>query len=31
MDIEQMDEAGINPGTDYLTEEDYRRLLGRWV
>ena len=28
MDMEQMDEAGINPGTDYLTEEDYRRLLG---
>src|SRR5690606_3019411 len=27
MDMEQMDEAGINPGTDYLTEEDYRRLL----
>jgi F420-0:gamma-glutamyl ligase len=28
MDIERMDEAGINPGTDFLTEEDYRRLLG---
>ncbi|HHU83249.1 MAG TPA: F420-0--gamma-glutamyl ligase [Firmicutes bacterium] len=28
MDMEQMDEAGINPGTDFLTEEDYHRLLG---
>lgn len=28
MDMERMDEAGINPGSDYLTEEDYRRLLG---
>src|SRR5690554_52425 len=28
MDIDRMDEAGINPGVDFLTEEEYRRLLG---
>lgn len=28
MDIDKMDELGINPYSDVLTEEDYRRLFG---
>src|SRR5690554_3164575 len=31
MDIDRMDEAGINPGVDFLTEEEYRRLFGEEV
>lgn len=31
MDIEQMDALGINPYTDIITEEDYRRLFGNKV
>lgn len=31
MDIDRMEEAGINPGVDFLTEEDYRRLFGEEV
>ncbi|HHT49209.1 MAG TPA: F420-0--gamma-glutamyl ligase [Firmicutes bacterium] len=28
MDLERMEESGINPYTDLLTEEDYRRIFG---
>ncbi|HEY8392104.1 MAG TPA: coenzyme F420-0:L-glutamate ligase [Capillibacterium sp.] len=28
MDLDRMEEAGINPYTDFLTEEDYRRIFG---
>lgn len=28
MDLDVMDEQGINPHTDFLTEEDYRRIFG---
>ena len=31
MDIDRMEEAGINPYTDFLTEEDYRRIFGEEV
>ena len=31
MDVEKMDELGINPFTDVLSEEEYRRLFGREV
>ena len=31
MDIDRMDEAGINPYTDVLTEDDYRRIFGAEV
>jgi len=31
MDLERMDELGINPYTDILTEEDYRKLFGNNV
>jgi F420-0:gamma-glutamyl ligase len=31
MDLDRMDEAGINPYTDFLTEEDYRRIFGEKV
>ena len=29
IDLEQLDEKGVNPWTDVLTEEEYRRLFGR--
>ncbi|NLY90120.1 MAG: F420-0--gamma-glutamyl ligase [Firmicutes bacterium] len=28
MDLDRMEEAGVNPYTDLLTEEDYRRIFG---
>lgn len=31
MDLDRMEEAGINPGVDFLTEEEYRRLFGEEV
>ena len=31
MDLERMEEAGINPYSDLLTEEDYRRIFGAEV
>ncbi|SMB81665.1 F420-0:Gamma-glutamyl ligase [Desulfonispora thiosulfatigenes DSM 11270] len=31
MDIEKMDEAGIDPFTDVLSEEDYRKIFGKEV
>jgi hypothetical protein len=31
MDLDRMDEAGINPYTDLLTEADYRRIFGAEV
>ena len=31
MDLDRMEEAGINPYTDLLTEEDYRRIFGAEV
>ena len=31
MDLDRMDELKINPHTDVLTEEDYRRMFGQKV
>ena len=31
MDLDRMEEAGINPYTDLLTEDDYRRIFGEEV
>lgn len=31
MDLEQMDDSGVNPYTDHLTEADYRRIFGEEV